>query len=93
MAHTACFVCLINTVSGCSKKSKKIPVENVALGAGTYQNLSNLYSLDIYGGDIQILTKLENIGHSWFEHYISMIFSTNCTSLENILGRYFKTSI
>jgi hypothetical protein len=75
-----------------AKKPKK-PMEDVALGAGTYQNLSNLYSLDIYGVDIQILTKLENIGHSWLEHYIKMIFSTNCTSLENILGHYFKTLI
>ncbi len=87
----ALFVSLILLVAA-AKKPKK-PMEDVALGAGTYQNLSNLYSLDIYGVDIQILTKLENIGHSWLEHYIKMIFSTNCTSLENILGHYFKTLI
>jgi hypothetical protein len=47
MAHTAGLVCLISTVSGCGKKRENA-LEDVALVAGTQQNLSNLYSLDIY---------------------------------------------
>jgi hypothetical protein len=50
MACTACLVCLISTASGCYKKAK-MPLEDVALVAGTLQNLSNMYSLDIYGND------------------------------------------
>jgi hypothetical protein len=48
MACTACLVCFISTVNGCSKKRENA-LEDVALVAGTQQNLSNLYSLDIYG--------------------------------------------
>jgi hypothetical protein len=48
MACTACLVCFINTVNGRSKK-KENALEDVVLVAGTQQNLSNLYSLDIYG--------------------------------------------
>ncbi len=48
MAHTACIVCFISTVNGRSKK-KENALKDVALVAGTQQNLSNLYSLDIYG--------------------------------------------
>jgi hypothetical protein len=48
MVRTACLVCFISTVNGCSKK-KENALENVALVVGTQQNLSNLYSLDIYG--------------------------------------------
>jgi hypothetical protein len=52
MACTTCLVCFISTVNGRSKKKKKKEnaFEDVALVAGTQQNLSNLYSLDIYGG-------------------------------------------
>jgi hypothetical protein len=50
MARTACLVCFISTVNGCSKKRENA-LEDVALVAGTQQNLSNLYSLDIYGTD------------------------------------------
>jgi hypothetical protein len=38
---------LFSTVNGRSKK-KENALEDVALVAGTQQNLSNLYSLDIY---------------------------------------------
>jgi hypothetical protein len=38
MARTACLVCLVNTVSGCCKNA----LEEVALEAGTQQNLSYL---------------------------------------------------
>ncbi len=48
MAHTACLVCLISTVSGRCKKWENA-LEDVELVASTQQNLSNLYSLDIYG--------------------------------------------
>jgi hypothetical protein len=50
MAHIACLVCVISTVKGRSKKRKKKEnaLEDVALVAGTQQNISNLYSLDIY---------------------------------------------
>ncbi len=50
MAHTACLVCFISTVNGHSKKKKKREnaLADVALLAGTQQNLSDLYSLDIY---------------------------------------------
>jgi hypothetical protein len=43
MAHTACFVCLVNTASGHCKNH----LEEQALVAGK-QNLSNLHFLDIY---------------------------------------------
>jgi hypothetical protein len=39
MAHTACLVCLVSTVSGRSKKA----LEEVPLEVGTKQNLSNLF--------------------------------------------------
>ncbi len=48
MACTACLVCFISTVNGRSKKRENA-LEDVALVAGTKQNLSNLYYLDIYG--------------------------------------------
>ncbi len=48
MALTAFLVCLISTVSGRYKKGENA-LEDVALIGGTKQNLSNLYSLDIYG--------------------------------------------
>ncbi len=48
MACTTCHVCFINTVNTCSKK-KENASKDVALVAGTQQNLSNLYFLDIYG--------------------------------------------
>jgi hypothetical protein len=54
MAHTACLVCFISTVNDCSEK-KENALEDVALVARTQQNLSNLYSLDIYGLDVDIL--------------------------------------
>jgi hypothetical protein len=47
MAHTACLVCSISTLNGCSKKGENA-LEDVALVAGSQQNLSNQYSLDIY---------------------------------------------
>jgi hypothetical protein len=52
MACTACLVCFISTDNGRNKnkrKEAKNALEDVALVAGTLQNLSNLYSLDIYG--------------------------------------------
>jgi hypothetical protein len=50
MAHTACLVCFISTVMDAAKKEEKREnaLKDVALVAGTQQNLSNLYSLDIY---------------------------------------------
>jgi hypothetical protein len=48
MAHNACLVCLISTVSGCCKKGGNA-LEDAVLVAGPRQNLSNLYSLDIFG--------------------------------------------
>ncbi len=45
MAHTACLVCLFSTVGGRCKQTENA-LEDVALVAGTQQNLSN--SLDIY---------------------------------------------
>jgi hypothetical protein len=44
MARTACLVCLVCAVSGCSKN----PLEDQALAAGKKQNLNNLLFLDIY---------------------------------------------
>jgi len=41
MAHTACLVCLIGTVSGRCKWSENV-LEDVALVAGTQQNYKNL---------------------------------------------------
>jgi hypothetical protein len=49
MACTACLVYLISTVSGRCKKELENALEDVTLVAGTQQNLSNLYSSDIYG--------------------------------------------
>ncbi len=48
MARTACLVCFFSTVNSRSKKGENA-LEDVALVVGTQQNLSNLYSLDIYG--------------------------------------------
>jgi hypothetical protein len=51
MAHITCLVCFICTVNGRNKKKIKEAInalEDVALVAGTQQNLSNLYSLNIY---------------------------------------------
>jgi hypothetical protein len=50
IARTACLVCFIGTVHGCSKERENALVD-VAPVAGTQQNLSNLYSLDIYEQD------------------------------------------
>ncbi len=47
MVRTACLVCIISTINGRSKK-KANALEDVAQVAGTQQNLSNLYFLDIY---------------------------------------------
>jgi hypothetical protein len=47
MARTACFVCLISTIKGRSKKRQNA-LEGVAIVTGTQQNSGNLYSLDIY---------------------------------------------
>jgi hypothetical protein len=49
MARSACLVCFISTVNGRSKKKKENALEDVVPVAGTQQNLSNLFSLDIYG--------------------------------------------
>jgi hypothetical protein len=48
MVHT--LVCFISTVNGRSKnkEKKENALEDVALVASTQQNLSILYSLDIY---------------------------------------------
>jgi hypothetical protein len=54
MVHTACHVCFTSTVNDCSEK-KENALEDAALVASTQQNLSNLYSLDIYGLDVDIL--------------------------------------
>ncbi len=48
MAWTAYLDCFISTVTG-RNKTKENALEDVALVAGTLPNLSNLYSLDIYG--------------------------------------------
>jgi len=55
MAHTACLVCFISTVNGRSKKRKKRSLLPVALVAGTQQNLSSLYYLDVYAHQIKVL--------------------------------------
>jgi hypothetical protein len=48
MEHTASLVCFISTVNGRNKKRENA-LEDVALVADSQQNLSNLYSLEIYG--------------------------------------------
>jgi hypothetical protein len=48
MACTACLVCVIFIVKSSSKKMENT-LEDVVLVAGTQQNLSNPYSLDVYG--------------------------------------------
>ncbi len=53
MAHTTYLVCLISTVSGRCKKSENA-LEDVALVASTQQNLSNLYSFDIYDSNFVV---------------------------------------
>jgi hypothetical protein len=60
MAHTACLVCLISTVSGCSKKAK-----NAVLVAGTQQKFEQSISLDIYGMNRQ-LTNSQPCSHFVF---------------------------
>ncbi len=64
MACTTYLICLFNIVIGCSQKKKKNQksLEDVSLVAGTLQNLSNLYSLDIYECAHQIDTCMVNIG-------------------------------
>jgi hypothetical protein len=47
MACTTCLACFISTVNGHSK-NRENALEDVALVAGTQQNLRNLHSLDIY---------------------------------------------
>jgi hypothetical protein len=44
LEHTACLVCLISTVSGCSKKQKE-KAKNVALVVVKEQTISNIYFL------------------------------------------------
>jgi len=58
MAHTTCLVCFTGTVNGRSKKRENA-LEDVALVAGTQQNLSKTYSLDIYGSNIRLHLRLE----------------------------------
>ncbi len=58
MAHTACLVCFISTVNGRSKKGGNA-LEDVVLVAGTQQNLSYLYSLDIYDSAKSRLTNVK----------------------------------
>jgi len=48
MPYTACLVCFISTVNGCSKKRKKIILLRAMQVAGTQQNFSSLYYLDVY---------------------------------------------
>ncbi len=48
MARDFCLVCFISTVNGGSKKRKKRSLLWVSLVAGTQQNLSSLYYLDVY---------------------------------------------
>ncbi len=48
MAITTCLVSFISTVYGRNQKNANA-LDDVALVAGKQQNLSNLYSLDIYG--------------------------------------------
>jgi hypothetical protein len=59
MAHTVFLVCLISIVSGRCKKKLENALEDVALVAGTQQNLSNLYSLDVYGFSSQNVYQLQ----------------------------------
>ncbi len=47
IACNACLVSVFSTVNGRNKKRKNA-LDDVALVVGTQQNLSNLYSLDIY---------------------------------------------
>jgi hypothetical protein len=54
MARTACLVSFISTVNGHNKKGGN-GLEDVTLVVGTQQNLSNLYSLDIYGKKIDFV--------------------------------------
>jgi hypothetical protein len=54
MACTDCLVSFISTVNGHSQKGENA-LEDVALVAGTQQNLSKLYSLDIYGQNIDFV--------------------------------------
>jgi hypothetical protein len=60
MACTACLVCFISTVNGHSKKRENAS-EDVALVAGSPQNLSNLYSLDIYVFFLRIFHPVYNL--------------------------------
>jgi hypothetical protein len=48
MAHIACLVCLISSVLWLLQKKAENALEDMVPVAGTQQNLSNLYSLDIY---------------------------------------------
>jgi hypothetical protein len=48
-ARTACLVCFISTVNGDRKKERKRSLERLALVAGTWQILSNLFwTFNIY---------------------------------------------
>ncbi len=60
MAHTACLVCLISTVSGRIKKRNK-KANNSALVAGTQQTLSNLF-LQITEFNLYIFNSLFFLG-------------------------------
>ncbi len=61
MAHTTCLVCFISTVNGHSKKRKKRSLLRAALVAGTQQNLSSLYYLDVYALIVFQLAKFSTI--------------------------------
>jgi hypothetical protein len=61
MACTACLVCFISTVNGRSKK-RESGLGDVVLVAGTQQNLSKLYSLDIYGLGLKHSSLLRDSG-------------------------------
>ncbi len=55
MANTACLVCLISTVSGrCKEKENALQ--------GTQQNLSSLYSLDIYDYNLYAFKAMHESG-------------------------------
>ena len=60
MVDTACLVCFISVVNGHSKKRENA-LEDVALVAGAQQNLSNLYSLDIYGSALIAKSNVQNV--------------------------------
>jgi hypothetical protein len=62
--HTACFDCFICALNGRSKKGGNA-LEDVAPVPSTQQNLSNLYSLDIYVRGPPKVNKAECPTHIW----------------------------